>query len=210
MIRQIDWIDYAQALLGRADWADAASIAALFDKAQRLLPSDLLVLPVIRHAEAQALRADLRAALAARPAGAQPLRTLLADNALRGTVAATLTRLGESAGAATLALGLPAPEAFATVATSLAGLPAVAADADLADDAAVYLADFVRAFAAAPITALRLSETAFSGLDAPIVRVAAHYGWEVLRDADVAVTIIAADTRPEDARAIVAQTRTAA
>ena len=203
MIRQVDSTAYAEALLGAADWTDAASIAALFARAQALLRSDLIVLPAARIAVATAMHADMRASVAARPEGAQPLRALLADAGLRATINATLTRLGDVAGGATLALSVPAPEAFAAAVAHAAGLSPPPADEDLADDAALYIADFLRAFAAAPLTALRLGETAFAGLDAPIVRVAAHYGWELLRDADVAVTHIPVDTRPENALALV-------
>ena len=208
MIVHLNWLDYAERLFGAADWTNAASIAALYHQAQRLLPSDLVILPAVRLAEAHAgASADLRAAMTTRPSGAQPLRALLSSQALRTTIAATLTRLDAGAWA-TLALGIPAPETFAAAAAARgAGLALQPANEDVADDAAVYVADFLRAFAAAPITALRLGETAFAGVDAPVVRVAAHYGWEVLRDADVAVTVIPPGTRPEDALALATRLR---
>ena len=206
----LDWLDYAERLLGPADWADAASIAALFGKAQALLPSDLIVVPVVRIAEAHvAARAGLHSAVASKPAEAQPLRALLGDAKLREMLAATLTRLQPGSGGAVLALGLPAPAMFAQAAAVSAGLPAPPANDDLADDAAVYIADFLRAFAAAPVAALLLGTDAFPEFDTPVIKVASHYGWRVLRDGALATATIPADTRPEDAAGLVAGFRAA-
>ena len=208
----LDWTDYAEALLGPADWADAASIAALFGKAQALLPSELIVLPVASVAAAHvAARAGLHSAVAAKADGAAPLKALLADARLRTMLNETLARLDGERRGAVLALGLPAPAALAQAAAGMAGATIPAADEDLADDAAVYIADFLRAFAGAPVAALRLgSDAVLAAFDAPLVRVAAHYGWQVLYDADVATTVIPADTRPEDAAALVARVKESA
>ena len=199
----LDWLDYAERLLGPADWSDAASVAALYARAQALLPSELLVLPVARVAAAHiAAHPALRSAVAGKPAAAQPLRALLGDNGLREMIAATLTRLQPIA--AVVALGLPAPAEFACAVAVAAGLPAPLADDDLADDAAVYTADFLRAFNAAPLGALVLGADAFPEFDGPIVKLADHYGWQVLRAGSFASIAVPADTRPEDAAALVA------
>lgn len=202
----LDWLDYAERLLGPADWTDAASVAALYARAQALLPSDLLVLPVARIAAAHIVaRPALRTTIAGKPAAAQPLRALLADGGLREMIAAAMTRLQPIA--AVVALGLPAPAEFARAVAVAAGLPAPPADDDLADDAAVYTADFLRAFKAVPLGALVLDADAFPEFDAPIVRIADHYGWQLLREGIYASIVVPADTRPEDAAALVAKLR---
>ena len=204
----LDWLDYGERLLAPADWTDAASVAGLYGRLQALLPSDLIALPVVRVAAAHvAGRVGLQHAVVARSAGAQPLRTLLADDTLRTMVGEILTRLDGVRGSAVLALQLPAPEVFAQEIAVAAGLAAPAADEDLADDAAVYLADFIRAFATSPVKALLIGHGAYPELDAPIVRVAGHYGWQVFRPGDVATGLIPADTRPEDAAALAAHLR---
>lgn len=174
----LDWVDYAAALLGRGeiDWADPAAVAGLFTKAQALLPSDLVIVPVGRIAAALP---GLMAKLAGKPMGAQPLRTLLAEARLRDAINETLVRI--AAGGAVLALGLPSPAGLAVAAASMAGLARPTVDEDLADDAAVYVADFLRAFAAAPIGAIVIDGVDPSHLPllAPVSRVAAHYGWDV-------------------------------
>lgn len=207
----LDWTDYAEALLGPADWTDAASVAALHSKAQALLPSDLIVLPVARIAAAHiAARAGLHSAVASKPAEAQPLRALLGDPALRAMLLATLTRMQAGLGGALLALGLPAPVAFAQSVATAAGLPAPTAGDDLADDAAVYMADFLRAFAGAPVGALVLGDSIYPEFDTPVVKVAQHYGWRVLRGGDLRAAIIPADTRPEDAAELAGRLRATA
>ena len=204
----LDWLDYGERLLGPADWTDAARVAGLYGKLQALLSSDLIALPVARVAAAHIeARAGLLRLITSKPAGAQPLRALLADGTLRTMIGETLTRLDGVRGGATLALQMPAPAEFAQAVAIAAGLAAPAADEDLADDAAVYLADFIRAFATSPVKALVLGQDAFTEFDAPVVKVAVHYGWQVIRPCDVATGLVPPDTRPEDAAALVAGLR---
>lgn len=224
---RLDWLDYAERLLGSPDWSDPASVAALIAKAQALLPSDVLALPVARVATAHiAARAALHSAVAAKPGGAAPLKALLADAQLAAVLNDTLVRLAAGCGGALLALELPAPAAMAQAVAVAAGLPAPAVDEDLADDAAVYVAAFLRNFAGAPVGALLIGEDArFEAFAAPVLKVAAHYGWRTdfkfseqqLFDASgprpnvgwVAVSI-PADAAPEAVAAAVARLREAA
>ena len=171
----LDWIDYAEGLLGGGaiDWSSPAAVSGLINKAQALLPSDLVILPVDRMVLAMADPVGL----AAKPRGAQPLRTLLADEANRARLIDTLSMIAVPA----LALGLPAPGAFAGLAARLAGLPSPTVDEDLVDDAAVYLADFLRVFANSTIAGIFVAESeaesALRSFYAPLEKVAASYGW---------------------------------
>ena len=202
----IDWLDYAEALLGPADWTTPASLAALYGKAQALWPSDLIALPVERVVTAHVARIGIAGGLTA----AQSLRAVLADAGLRTTLNDMLARLDAVRGGGTVALALPAPAALAQAVCRAAGLTVPDANEDLADDAAVYLADFLRAFASAPVTALLFGgDVAFAAFDAPVLHVAEHYGWRVIRTPATGVsgTAIPSDLRPEEAAAFVARLR---
>lgn len=171
----LDWIDYAERLIGggTVNWGRPAEVSALINKAQALLPSDLVILPLDRIFAALASPA----ALAAKPRGADPVRVLLGDAAIRAAVADTIAMLSVPA----LALGLPAPVDLASLAAEIAGVPAPEIDEDLADDAAVYCADFLRGFATTAVGAVVLTETiprpALHEFNAPIEKIAATYGW---------------------------------
>lgn len=183
-VLHLDWLDFAIRLVGPVDWTSPASIAALIAKAQALLPSDVVAVPVGRMAVAQvAARPDLARALATKPGGAGPLRALLADTRLADATGETLTRVAAAVRTAVVALDVPAPIAFAQMAAVAAGSSPPVADEDLADDAAVHLAAFLRTFAAAPVGLLivdeALDDAAFRDFAAPVAKVAAHYGWDV-------------------------------
>ncbi len=171
----LDWIDYAERLLGSGaiDWGNPSAVSELISKAQALLPSDLVILPVARMLSALASPT----ALAAKPRGAQPMRALLADEAIRARLLETVAMLSVPA----LVLDFPAPGELAVLASDLAGLPAPEIDEDLVDDAAVYLADFLRIFATSPIKGIVLAESgdraALRALCTPVEKVAASYGW---------------------------------
>jgi hypothetical protein len=183
----LDWLDYATALLagGSLDWSHPAAVAGLFAKAQALLPSDLVVLPLVPFLAASvAARPALAAAIAARPGGAQPLRCLLADPGIRAGLAELVAAVARSSTSAALVLVLPDPAALAAVASRLAGRSPPTADRDLAEDAAAYVADALRSLAETPLAGVAIAETPgtpFHEFLAPIRKVAAHYGWDVGR-----------------------------
>jgi hypothetical protein len=172
----LDCIDYAEALLGGGaiDWGSPSAVSGLINKAQALLPSDIVILPVWRMLEALADPA----AIAQRPREAQPLRTLLGNDIARAALLETVAMLSVSK----LALGLPEPGEMAELAATLAGLSPPDSDADLIDDAAVYVADFLRIFAQTSVASVVLSEDSnritLSALYAPIQKVALAYGWD--------------------------------
>lgn len=180
----LDWLDYATALFagGRLDWSDAEAVATLYGKAQALLPSDLIVVPFDRIFAARlGAHSAPRAAMAVRPNGAQPLRALLGDAGLRATTAEVMARIGRATTPALLALAVADPASLARRAAALAGVTEPDADEDLADDAAVYLADALRGLADTGIAAVVIvdPEPRFGMFLAPVRKVAAHYGWDV-------------------------------
>lgn len=173
----LDWIDYAERLLagGQLDWGSPEAVSAMIARAQALLPSDLVVLP----AERIVLQLAQPAVLAARPRGAGPLRALLADERVRAALTDTIRRIEGTP----LAIGLPDPATFALRASALAGLAAPDIDEDLIDDAAVYMADFLRVLATEDIVAVVLIEqedrSAYRAFYDPVRNVAARYGWKL-------------------------------
>lgn len=187
------WLDYgayAARLLanGAAPWLDADAAGAWLRKAQSLLKSDVVVLPVAAVTE-QWLRArpELAAAMAAKSRAVFPLKTLLADAPLRAHLVELARVLRALFDKQPLVLALPSPRRWAALAYSQAytgETPEL--DADVVDSAAAYVADFLRAFADCGIDGLLLCEDAASApataddlaLYQPVFNVAAHYRWD--------------------------------
>lgn len=199
----IDWIDYAEVLIGGGtiDWASPIAVSRLINKAQSLLPSDLIILPITTMLSTL----GKSRAFASRQRMIDPLRTLLADTSNRQLILDTLTMLHVP----TLALGLCTPGELAVLAASMAGLQDFTLDEDVIDDAAVYMADFLRSFASVTINAVVLFEDShFKGrrhLYTPIEKVVTSYGWRYVVMAPgeelwpgIRSVHIPTDSKPED------------
>ncbi len=224
----VEWFDYAERLLagGALDWNAAEAVADLIGRAQALLPSDLVVLPLDRAIAAHIAAAPaLRNAISSRPDGSQPVRAVLNDQALRTALIALVAQAAAATRGASFAIAMPAPDMLPGSIARAAGLPAPLIDEDLVDDTAVYTADFLRCFAQSPVAALVLDgeDGAFGALHAPILRVTDHYSWSIgyRRESGSIVAIpghaampampvhrISIDTEPESARAEIATLRT--
>jgi hypothetical protein len=186
------WIEataYAERLLagGHAPWRDVAEFVAWHRKAQALLESNVVSLPVAPIGEAwrQADR-DLAAAMAAKKRISAPLKVLLASLSLRAHIAEILRALRASYVSTPLALVVPSPrrwvgDAYASV---YGEMPDVGEEET--DEAAMYAADFLRAFGESRIDVLLLEESAASAPDdasqirwyQPVLNVASHYRWD--------------------------------
>ncbi|MDB5974428.1 MAG: hypothetical protein JWR07_1188 [Nevskia sp.] len=187
----LDYTAYAGALLagGSVPWLDVDGLIGWMRKAQSLLKSDVVVLPVAAVVEHWlAADTELKAAMGAKRRAVYPLKTLLADPALRAYLASLTRALRSSFAKPALVMALPSPRLWAGLAAAQA-LPdeAVEIDADVVDSAAAYMADFLREFADCGIDGLLLEEGAQSGpvsaedvqLYQPVFNVAAHYRWDV-------------------------------
>ncbi|MDM4769094.1 hypothetical protein [Solimonas sp. SE-A11] len=180
----LDYGDYAGALLagGAVPWLDVAGTIALQRKAQGLLRSDVLQLPVAAVTEAWvAAHPALREAMAAKRRAVVPLKTLLADESLRAHLVELAKGLRSCFAEAPLALACPSPRAWVAAAYRLAHGETVEVGEDEADSAAVYMADFLRCFGEAGIDILLLQEgeePPLPELYTPVLNVAAHYRWE--------------------------------
>ncbi|WP_026296029.1 hypothetical protein [Aromatoleum toluclasticum] len=188
--KRVLWVEataYAERLLadGTVAWLDAAEVVAWHRKAQGLLKSDVVALPVEPIAEAWlAHDEDLVEAMGTKKRAVAPLKTLLATDALRDHIGEILRGLRASYRNAPLALVLPSPRRWVAEAYLAAHGETVDVGDELADDAAMYVADFVRSFGDTELDVLLLEEsdapTTTGALEAyrSVLNLAAHYRWE--------------------------------
>lgn len=190
----LDYSEYAGALLagGSVPWLDVSELVAWQRKAQGLLQSDVLELPIgeVGNAWLQAHPALLDA-MRSKNRPVFPLKTLLADAALRAHLLEIARGLRASFARLPLALVCPSPKRWALDAYRAAfgddGAGAADFGADETEDASAYLADFLRSFGDVGVDILLLQESVDSepedaaGLEAyrPVLNVAAHYRWEI-------------------------------
>lgn len=190
----LDYTEYAGALLsgGSVPWLDVSELVAWQRKAQGLLQSDVLELP-IGSASAAWLQAhpQLLEAMRGKRRPTFPIKTLLADAGLRAHLLEIAQGLRASFARLPLALACPSPRRWAIEAHRAAFADDAAGVEDFGpdetEDAAAYLADFLRVFGDVGVDVLLLQESAesepadASGLAAyqPVLNVASHYRWEI-------------------------------
>ena len=188
----LDYSDYAAALLagGQAPWLDTAACVAWLRKAQSLLRSDVVTLPMgaIGSAWLGAHPALLEAMVAKKRRAAAPLRVLLADEGLRIQGVDLALALRAAFAQAPLVLACPSPRrwvAWASARCAPGEAPDI--DDDAVDSAASYMADFLRVFSQCGIDAVLLEEAADTAptsaaalqLYQPVLNVASHYRWDI-------------------------------
>jgi hypothetical protein len=189
------WLDatnYASALLanGAPPWLDVAATLAWQRKAQGLLRSDVVTLPIAVVIDAWlAQNAALRTAMAAKSRLLAPLKTLLADESLRAHLTEMVRGMRAGFGDAVLALLVPSPRYWPAIAYAQAFGDDAPAEvtADDADAASVYIADFLRSFGEAGVDALLLEEieTSVPSCDddlscyGAVINVARNYRWDL-------------------------------
>lgn len=183
----IDYYAYAAKLLagGQVPWLDAAAFMAFHSKAQGLLKSGVVALPVEPVVRAfVAADASITEAMRGKSRTTFPLRKLLEEPALRDALSALLAPLRAANAARPLALLLPSPRAFLALAYELAFGEVAEIGEDDVGSAAVYVADLLRDFAGSGIDAVVLVESG-AGQDAdlaelePIANKALDYRWQL-------------------------------
>lgn len=187
----LDYVDYAADLLaaGAPPWLHVADCIAWLRKAQGLLHSDVVTLPVNELTRAWiSAHANLRQSMAARRKVGYPLKALLGDAALREYLIELLSGLRASFGGTILALTCPVPEAWIAEAyeDAFGDGASTEIDDDAVDAAAVHIADFLRIFGQSGLDVLLL--TGMTGavtriesrleLYQPIFNVCGHYRWD--------------------------------
>ncbi|CAN5277363.1 hypothetical protein BH09ACT6_BH09ACT6_23800 [soil metagenome] len=206
----IDAHDYAQVVLLQGKpvpWHEPMAYSNFFGQAQALLRPDVALLDLDRFvAQALDLDASLRGAMAAKSRTGFALRTLLADASLAERAVALATVFAKTQ-REPVVVQIPSPmqwlaRTHGISGASLSASASVAAlDADDAENASMYVADWLRAFAALPLAGVLLDDRmpgaggAAAGGSAsrepgglttvrvplsaytPIANVADHYGW---------------------------------
>lgn len=183
---------YARRLLLGAEgdpWIGAAPYLAFFSQTQGLLRPDVAVVEVgdLFHSWLNR-HPDLVAEMGARRRAAVPLRKMLDEEeprrVLNEVVEAVLAHLR---GRVPLVLSLPSPRAWLVEAKAVAGLGDLAVDDDAIEDAAMYVADLLRAVSSHSIGGVLFEEEAEVEIDdtglaayRPLLNVAKHYRWGVV------------------------------
>ncbi|HTU08553.1 MAG TPA: hypothetical protein VMG13_23600 [Trebonia sp.] len=194
------WFDaaaYGRAkLLGGGDmpWDSPAELGSFFAKIGGMFRSDAILVDVADvFAQRAAADQQLRAAMAARSRPGYALRTLLGDEQARSTAAEAVRVLAATSGPVPLVLTVPAPGRWLVAAARQAGSDAGPPDADQAETAAMYSADFLRMFAGIGVDGLLLDEGRVPAGELihpdahrPVLNVAGHYEWPVLIQTDAA------------------------
>jgi len=156
-----------------------------------MFASDALVVEVGDLCAQRVVAGDpaLSEAMGRRSRVAFALRTLLADDRLRTTATEALEAAAGAAEGTPVVLSIPSPARWMAIAAEQAGAPTGVAgtpDPDHVDTASMYVADFLRTFADAPVDACMLDESTSGGdvlvdVEAyrPVLNVAAHYEWPV-------------------------------
>ncbi len=188
------WFDslaYCRAkLLGGAPvpWTSPGDLMAFTSKAQGMFASDALLVDVADLC-ASRVGADpeLRAAMGVRSRAGYALRALLADDTVRAAAVDAVGAISGGGDGTPVVLSIPSPARWLTISTGQAGQPAEPQDADRADTAAMYIADFLRVFGTAGVDGLLLDEGPVDAVELvpadayrPVLNVAEHYGWPTL------------------------------
>ncbi|WP_321367534.1 hypothetical protein [uncultured Celeribacter sp.] len=185
------WLEssgYARRLLLGQDgdpWADgAAKYLSFFTQARGLLRSDVAVVNlgdlfrswIARHP-------DLATEMGSKKRATYPLRRMLEETGPRALLDEVVEAVAAHLqGQIPLVLAMPAPGAWLAEAQMCAGRP-VEVDADTTEDAAMYIADFIRCVAQRPVGGLLLEESETPGAVsayAPLFNAAKHYRWAVV------------------------------
>ncbi len=181
----IDDADYSTAVVRQGTpipWTETALAVGHFEQVRALLDPDALWVDVQRLLTAHTgARPDLVAAMGARTRTGYPLRTLLTNTEVLSACRETLETVAKTA-RRQLLLHLPSPASWLTSAHLIAGNPLDAVDADRADSASVYIAEWLGQLGTLPIalTLLDARDAPFSESLAPysaVANVASHFDW---------------------------------
>lgn len=201
----LDFHDYAQAvfLKGRpTPWGEAMAYSNFLGQAQGVLKSDALLLPLDRlYVDLLQASPDLRRAMGAKSRTGYALRTLLADPAVSTRVtefATTFVKCQRSP----VVIQLASPYRWLRSTHALVGAESEI-DADNAENAAMYMADLIRGFAALPLAGILLDDRSPEGSPAglevgidsysPVANVTENYGWTLAMRRELSTTVAGQD-----------------
>jgi hypothetical protein len=190
----IDHQQYAQAVILRGQpipWADPVAYASVYSQAQRLLRPDATLLDLgALYDNLLSSNEDLKLAMKARSRTGYALKTLLADEKT-AAAALELASVVSQTSAAPLVLQIPSPMLWLASTHQLSGAGTVAdLDVDDTENAAMYVADWLRRLSMLPVTTLLLDERwpatgepplVDSSACTPVSNVTDHYRWALAR-----------------------------
>ena len=199
----LDSHDYAQAvfLQGRpVPWHEPTAYANFVGQAQGVLASDLVLLSLDRfYAHRVESTSDLRQSMAARTRTGYALRTLLADaetTRLAVELATVFTRTQRRP----VMLQIPSPMQWLVRTQHFSGSTDPAElDADDAENASMYVADWLRGFADLNLAAVLLDDRTVTGgtppmpvpvaTYSPVANVTDHYRWALAQRGDAQIEV---------------------
>jgi hypothetical protein len=199
----IDHRQYAHAVILRGQpipWADPIAYSQFLGQAQGLLKPDTTLLDLgALYDFLLASDERLRDAMSARPRTGYALRTLLADARTAGA-ALELASVVSQTSAAPLVVQIPSPMLWLARTHELSG-SGVAADLDAehAENAAMYVADWLRRMAVLPASMLLLDERWTGAGELPLVdgaaytpvyNIADHYRWALARRTQACIDVL--------------------
>lgn len=211
----LDHQHYAQAVIRRGQpipWADPAAYANFDSQARQLLRPDATLLDLgAVYDHLLAGDEDLKLAMKARSRTGYALKVLLADEKT-ASAAFELASVVSQTSAAPLVLQIPSPMLWLARTHELTGAGTVAdLDVDRAENAAIYVADWLRRQAMLPVSMLLLDErwptmgelpVVDSSAYTPVSNVTDHYRWAIARRTHDTVEIlgstISATVVPQD------------
>lgn len=192
----LDSHDYAQTvfLQGKpVPWQEPMAFANFFGQVQGVLGSDLALLSLDRfYAQRVAADPPLQAAMGAKSRTGFALRTLLGDADTTAAVVELATVFSQTQ-RVPVVLQIPSPMQWLARTHPFSGSDDVSSlDADNAENASMYVADWLRGFAALPLMAVLLddrgpavgAESVPLETYSPIANVTDHYRWALGRRHD--------------------------
>ena len=190
----IDHHRYAQAVIlqgQQVPWADPVAYSQFLGQAQGLLKPDATLLDLgLLYSNAVTTNEALRSSLSARSRTGYALRTLLADESITNA-ALELASIVAQTSAAPLVLQMPSPMLWLALTHQFSGAGTVTdLDADHAENAAIYVADWLRRMSLLPVSMLIMDERwtgngalplVDSSAYAPVSNVTGNYRWALAR-----------------------------
>lgn len=181
----IDDADYSTAVIRQGapiPWTDTALATAHFAQVRALLDPDALWVDISRLLSAHTdSRPDLVTAMGARSRVGYPLRTLLTDGDVLEASREMLETLAKTS-RRQLILHMPSPASWLATAHRVAGTALDEVDADRADSASMYIAEWLGQLGSLPVALILLDgrDTTLTETLADytaVTNVASHFGW---------------------------------
>ncbi|ANE81715.1 hypothetical protein A7U43_22685 [Mycobacterium adipatum] len=181
----IDDAEYSTTVIRQGSpipWTDTTMATTHFDQVRALLNPDALWVDMGRlflaHTDS---RPDLVTAMGARTRVGYPLRTLLTDSDVLAASREMMETVAKTA-RRQLLLHVPSPASWLATAHEIAGNPLSEVDADRADSASMYIAEWLGQLGSLPVALVLLDARNASLAETladytAVTNVSSHFGW---------------------------------